>query len=220
MSTTKRIEWDGIGERFYETGVDHGVLYPMDDEGNYTKGVAWNGLTNVSSDPEGGEPSEIYADNTMYLSLMSVEKANGTIEAYTYPEEFEACDGTATLVPGVTVGQQTRTGFGFSYRTLLGNDVKATDLGYKIHLVYNAKAKPSSQSNETVNDSPEAKQFSWEYSTSPIAIPGHRPASTLTIDSTKVTPEKLQLLEDELYGTENKDPNLPSPTEVIALIGA
>ena len=216
----KKIVWDAEGERLFETGVDRGVLYPINETGVYGIGVPWNGLTSVSESPEGGEPNPIYADNQKYLNLISVEEAKGTIEAFTYPEEFAECDGSKELAPGVFAGQQNRTPFGLSYRTLVGNDIKGNDYGYKIHLVYGATAQPSEKSYETVNDSPEPAAFSWEYSTSPVTVPGMKPTATLTIDSTKVTPSALLKLEEALYGTETKDPSFPLPTQVIALVTA
>ena len=216
----KKIVWDAEGERLFETGVDRGVLYPIDETGVYGTGVPWNGLTSVSESPEGGEPNPIYADNQKYLNLISVEEAKGTIEAFTYPEEFAECDGSKELAPGVFAGQQSRTPFGLSYRTLVGNDIKGNDYGYKIHLVYGATAQPSEKSYETVNDSPEPAAFSWEYSTSPVTVPGMKPTATLTIDSTKVKPSALLKLEEALYGSDTKDPAFPLPTEVIALVTA
>ena len=216
----KKIVWDAEGERLFETGVDRGVLYPINGTGAYGTGVPWNGLTSVSESPEGGEPNPIYADNQKYLNLISVEEAKGTIEAFTYPEEFAECDGSKELAPGVFAGQQSRTPFGLSYRTLVGNDIKGNDYGYKIHLVYGATAQPSEKSYETVNDSPEPAAFSWEYSTSPVTVPGMKPTATLTIDSTKVTPSALLKLEEALYGSDTKDPAFPLPTQVIALVTA
>lgn len=216
----KKIVWDAEGERLFETGVDRGVLYPINEAGAYGTGVPWNGLTSVSESPEGGEPNPIYADNQKYLNLISVEEAKGTIEAFTYPEEFAECDGSKELAPGVFAGQQNRTPFGLSYRTLVGNDIKGNDYGYKIHLVYGATAQPSEKSYETVNDSPEPAAFSWEYSTSPVTVPGMKPTATLTIDSTKVTPAALLKLEEALYGSDTKDPSFPLPTQVIALVTA
>lgn len=213
-----KIQWDQTGERFYETGVSKGVLYPQ-VAGLYTKGVAWNGLTNVSESPEGAEASPLYADNIKYLNLMSAEEFKATIEAYTYPDEFGACNGEAELAPGVSAGQQKRSPFGLSYQTKIGNDVDS-DLGYKIHLVYGGLAAPSEKSYGTVNDSPEAITFSWEISTTPVEVPNMKPTASLTIDSTKVDAAKLLLLEAMLYGSESEEPKLPTPTEVIALIGA
>lgn len=212
-----KIQWDQIGERYYETGVSKGVLYPQ-VAGAYTKGVAWNGLTNVSESPEGAEASPLYADNIKYLNLLSAEEFKATIEAYTYPDEFGVCNGEAELAPGVSVGQQKRSPFGLSYQTKIGNDVDA-DLGYKIHLVYGGLAAPSEKSYGTVNDSPEAITFSWEVSTTPVEVPGMKPTASLIIDSTKVAADKLALLEAKLYGTESEEGILPTPAEVIALIG-
>lgn len=212
-----KIKWDQIGERYYETGVNKGVLYPL-AAGKYSKGVAWNGLTNVSESPEGAESNPLYADNIKYLNLLSAEEFKATVEAYTYPDEFAACNGEAELAEGISVGQQKRSAFGFSYQTKIGNDVDA-DLGYKIHLVYNCLAAPSEKSYATVNDSPEAITFSWEISTTPVDVPGMKPTALLTIDSTKVSKENLAKLEELLYGTDDKEPTLPTPEEVIELIG-
>lgn len=210
-----RITWDQVGERYYETGVSKGVLYPM-DAGKYGKGVAWNGLTNVSESPEGAEATALYADNIKYLNLMSNEEFKATVEAYTYPDEFAECNGEKSLANGVNVGQQKRKAFGLSYQTKIGNDVDS-DLGYKIHLVYNALAAPSEKSYATVNDSPEAITFSWELSTTPVEVPGMKPTALLTIDSTKVDAAKLVELEKILYGDETNEAKLPTPTEVAAL---
>ena len=211
-----RISWDAVGDRRYETGVDHGVLY-IPTNGVYGFGVPWNGLTAISESPSGAEASPQYADNIKYLNLVSAEEFGGTIEAFTYPDEFEQCDGTASLATGVTVGQQTRKTFGLSYRTLVGNDVEATDLGYKLHLVYGALAAPSEKSRATVNESPEAVGFSWEFSTTPVDVPGAKPSATLTIDSTKVSSGLITALEAILYGAPGVDPRLPLPAEVAAL---
>ena len=210
-----RITWDQVGERYYETGVSKGVLYPMDAE-KYGKGVAWNGLTNVSESPEGAEATALYADNIKYLNLMSNEEFKATVEAYTYPDEFAECNGEKSLANGVNVGQQKRKAFGLSYQTKIGNDVDS-DLGYKIHLVYNALAAPSEKSYATVNDSPEAITFSWELSTTPVEVPGMKPTALLTIDSTKVDAAKLVELEKILYGDETNEAKLPTPTEVASL---
>lgn len=224
-----KIKWDATGERLYETGTDRGVLYPQSSTGDYPKGVAWNGLSAVTESPEGGEAEDTYADNIKYLSLMSAESFGGTIEAYTYPPEFEACDGSADIVAGVTVNQQSRKAFGFSYRTLLGNDIDGNDYGYKLHLIYNAKASPSERAYQTVNDSPEAITFSWEFKTTPVPFTdqklGLKPTAVITINSKKVDPNKLKKLEDMLYGTdadtdagtEATDPQLPTPDEVVKL---
>lgn len=210
-----KIEWDKVGERFYETGVDRGVLYPQSDEGTgYANGVAWNGLTSVTESPSGAEATPQYADNIKYLNLISAEEFGATIEAYTYPEEFGRCDGTAELEPGVVIGQQNRKPFALSYRTFKGNDTQNTDHGYKIHIIYGATAAPSEKAFATVNDSPEAITFSWELTTNPVAVPGHKPTACITIDSTKVDKVKLGQLEAALYGTEEEEPRVPMPDEV------
>ena len=221
------IVWDKTGERFYETGTDRGVLYPAldtvtDQTRPYGDGVAWNGLTAVNESPSGAEPTALWADNIKYLNLMSAETFSCTIEAYTYPEEFEDCDGSRTVAKGVTIGQQPRKMFGFSYRTLVGNDQKSNDFGYKIHLVYGCLASPSSKNYQTVNDSPEAITFSWEVSTTPVDVTGFKPTATLVVDSTKTTAAKLKNLEDILYGssgTTSSNARLPLPAEVITTIG-
>lgn len=210
------LTWDQVGERFYETGVDRGVLYiPLN--GVYDTGVAWNGLTTVTESPSGAEPSPIYADNTKYLNLISVEEFGGTIEAYTYPDEFGECDGTAAPAVGVAVAQQSRKPFGLSYRTRLGNDVELDDLGYKIHLVYGALAAPSEKAYATINDSPEAITFSWAFTTTPVQVTGLKPSALLTIDSTKVSSADLIAIEEALYGTGGTDPRLPLPDEIISI---
>jgi len=219
-----KIEWDQTGEKFYETGVDHGVLYPYAN-GVYGKGVAWNGLTQVSEKPEGAEPTDLWADNIKYLTLLSTETFKATIEAYMYPDEFAACNGEADLGVGVSVGQQKRSPFGLCYRTKIGNDVDP-ELGYKIHLIYGALAAPSEKGYNTVNDSPEAITFSWEISTTPIEVPNMKPTASLTIDSTKVDPDKLAVLEAKLYGVnadsehqiEASDPQLLTPAQVIKIL--
>lgn len=213
-----KIVWDKTGERFYETGVDRGVLYVQDDQGNYPKGVAWNGLIQVTESPTGAEPTPIYADNIKYLNLTSVEEFEATIEAYTYPEEFEECDGSAELAPGITIGQQPRKAFGLCYRTKLGNDLEGDDYGYKLHLIYGAKASPTEKGYETINDSPDAITFSWDITTTPVPVTGFKPTSTLVVDSTKVDPEKLAALEEILYGSEEEDARLPLPDEVLTII--
>ncbi len=210
-----KIKWDQTGERYYETGVSKGVLYPYASNA-YAKGVAWNGLTNVSESPEGAEATPLYADNIKYLNLMSAEEFKATIEAYTYPDEFAACNGEASLQEGVSIGQQKRSQFGLSYQTKIGNDVDS-ELGYKIHLVYGALAAPSEKAYATVNDSPEAITFSWEISTTPVEVPGFKPTASLTIDSTKVDSAKLAAFEKILYGDEESEPRLPLPEEVASL---
>lgn len=221
-----KLIWNTTGERTYETGVNQGVLYPL-TEGAYPVGVAWNGLTAVTESPSGAEANPIYADNIKYLSLMSAEEFGATIEAYTYPDEFAKCDGSAEVAKGVFIGQQTRKGFGLSYTTKIGNDTDGADHGYKIHLIYNAMAAPSEKGFATVNDSPEAITFSWEVTTTPVSVSGHKPTASLTIDSTKVDAEKLAQLEAILYGKDaTAEPEsqavvarLPLPDEIIALVG-
>lgn len=210
------LVWDQSSERLYETGVDRGVLYPVSNNA-YGTGVAWNGLTAVNESPSGAEPSDIYADNTKYLTLRSAETFGATIEAYTYPDEFAECDGSATVATGVTIGQQPRKSFGLCYRTLVGNDTDGQDHGYKLHLIYGCTASPSEKSYQTVNDSPEAITFSWEVSTTPVNVKGHKPTAQLIVDSTKVDKAKLDTLEAQLYGGENAEPKLPTPAEVIAI---
>ena len=214
-----KLNWDVQGERYYETGVSKGVLYPF-KEGKYSKGVAWNGLTAVTESPSGAEPTPLYADNIKYLNLLSNEEFAATVEAYTYPDEFAECDGSAELAAGVSVGQQKRVPFGLSYVTKLGNDTDGQDHGYKIHLIYGALAKPSQNNYATINDNPEAITFSWELSTTPVAVPNMRPTACITIDSTKVTPENLKKIEDKLYGKDSEEATLPTPAELAALIAA
>lgn len=210
-----KLQWDKIGERLYETGLDRGVLFPMSIDGKYGKGVAWNGLTAVNESPSGAEATPLYADNIKYLNLISAEDFGATVEAYTYPPEFEQCDGSAEVAPGVAIGQQARKVFGLSYRTLIGNDVNGQNHGYKIHLIYGAQASPSEKNRQTVNDSPEAVSFSWELTTTPVDVPGFKPTAHLTIDSTKTEKEKLTTLEDLIYGTEAAESTLPTPAEII-----
>lgn len=214
------LVWDKTGEHFYETGIDRGVLY-VQESGAYPTGVAWNGLISVSESPSGAEANAVYADNIKYLSLMSAEEFGATIEAYTYPDEFMECDGSATLVTGVTVGQQSRKTFGMCYRTKLGNDVDLDEHGYKIHIIYGATASPSEKGYQTVSDSPEAITFSWEVSTVPVNVTGMKPTASLVIDSTKADPTKLQALEKILYGGDDGDgPRLPLPDEIKTLMTA
>ena len=221
-----RIVWDKTGERYYETGVKMGVLYPIQEGGLYSKGVAWNGLTAVTESPSGAEATPLYADDIKYLNLISNEEFGCTIEAYTYPDEFAECDGSAALAAGVMIGQQKRKTFGLAYRTSFGNDVDGTDYGYKLHLVYGCLAAPSEKAYATINDSPEAITFSWEVSTTPVSVSGFKPTSQITIDSTKVNAEKLTALEDILYGKNATDggsgegatePRLPLPDEIATL---
>lgn len=213
-----KLVWDNTGERYYETGVKQGVLYPISSEGTYSLGVAWNGLTAVTESPSGAEATPLYADDIKYLNLMSNEEFGGTIEAYTYPDEFAQCDGSASLVAGVSIGQQPRTTFGLCYRTTLGNDIKNNDYGYKLHLVYGALAAPSEKAYATINDSPEAITFSWEFTTTPVNVTGHKPTASITIDSTKVDTTKLAALEAILYGSEDTEPRLPLPDEIATLM--
>lgn len=212
------LTWDDTGDRFYETGVDHGVLYRIDSNGDYSTAVAWNGLSTVTETPSGAEATNIYADNIKYLELRSLEEFGGTIEAYTYPDEFAECDGSAVLATGLYAGQQPRKPFGFSFRSRLGNDIDKEEHGYKLHLIYGAMASPSERSYATINDSPEAITFSWEFTTTPVALAGHKPVSCLTIDSTKVDSTKLKALEDKLYGTSSAAAYLPLPAEVITTL--
>ena len=210
-----KLTWDGSGQRLYETGVDRGVLYIPDEAGVYDVGYAWNGLTAVTETPSGAEPNPQYADNIKYLNLLSAEDFGVTIEAFTYPEEFGQCDGTAIPKAGVLIGQQTRKSFGLAYRTKVGNDIDGTDHGYKIHLIYGALASPSEKAYTTINDSPEAITFSWEVTTTPTGVTGFKPTSLIVVDSTKVTPTSLTALEDLLYGTTTNPPTLPDPDTVI-----
>lgn len=216
--SSKRIVWDQTGEKLYETGVKQGVLYPQTTGGEYSVGVPWNGLISVSESPSGAEPTALYADDTKYLNLVSVEEFGATIEAYTYPEEFEKCDGSASIAKGVTIGQQKRSPFGLSYRTVLGNDIDNNDYGYKLHIIYGALAAPSEKGYQSINDTPDAITFSWEISTTPVSVKGYKPTASLVIDSTKVDKEKLSALEDILYGTEAVDPRLPLPDEIAKLM--
>ena len=217
-----KLVWDKTGERLYETGVKQGVLYLLGSGGTYTKGVAWNGLTNVTESPSGAEATPLYADDIKYLNLMSTEEFGGTIEAYTYPDEFAECDGSASLTDGVYIGQQARKTFGFCYRTTLGNNVDNNNYGYKLHLVYGALASPSEKAYGTINDSPEAITFSWEFSTTPVNVTGHKPTASITIDSTKVDAEKLAALEKILYGddADSTEARLPLPDEVAQIMTA
>ena len=217
-----KIVWDKTGERFYETGVKNGVLY-IPTEGVYSKGVAWNGLTAVTESPSGAEATALYADDIKYLNLMSNEEFGATIEAYTYPDEFAECDGSASLTTGVMIGQQSRKTFGLCYRTTLGNDTDGNDHGYKLHLIYGAMAAPSEKGYATINDSPEAITFSWEVTTTPVSVSGFKPTASITIDSTKANVEKLAALEKILYGSDDEpatEPRLPLPDEIATLMTA
>ena len=213
-----KLVFNGVGDRLFETGVKKGVLYVMGDEGQYENGVVWNGLTAVTEKPTGAETTNLYADDVKYVVIHGAEEFEATIEAYTYPEEFEACDGSAALLEGVNVGQQERKTFAFCYKTSLGNDVQGQSFGYKLHIIYGCKAKPSEKSYSTINDSPEAVTFSWDVSTTPVPVEGMNPTATLIVDSTRVEPEKLKKLEDKLYGTEEAEPTLPLPNEVKQLL--
>ena len=212
-----KLVWDESGKRIYETGVQKGVLYVQNEGGTYPKGVAWNGLTAVTESPSGAEATPLYADDIKYLELRSAEEFGATIEAYTYPEEFEACDGSASLAKGVTIGQQDRKAFGLCYRTVVGNDVQGNAHGYKLHLIYGAVAAPSEKAYATVNDSPEAVTFSWEITTTPVEMAGFKPTASITIDSTKVNPEKLAQLEAKLYGDTSTEAQLPLPSEIAEM---
>lgn len=215
-----KLVWDKVGERFFETGVDRGVLYVQNNDGTYPKGVAWNGLTAVTESPSGAEPEALYADNIKYLNMTSAEEFGASIEAYTYPEEFAACDGSAALAEGVMIGQQTRQAFGLSYRTLVGNDIKGNTLGYKLHLIYGCMAAPSEKGYTSVNESPEAMTLSWEVKTTPVNVKDHKPTACVTIDSTKVDAGKLAALEAILYGSDEVEARLPLPDEIADLFKA
>lgn len=223
-----KLVWDKTGERIYETGVKNGVLYIKGPDGAYSNGVAWNGLTAVTESPSGAEPTPLYADDIKYLNLMSTEEFSATIEAYTYPDEFAECDGSVSLIDGVTIGQQTRKQFGMCYKTTVGNDVSGNEYGYKLHMIYGCLAAPSEKAYATINDSPEAITFSWEVSTTPVNVNNNKPTATLTIDSTKVDKSKLAALEEILYGkdpttnggSDGVDPRLPLPDEIATLMKA
>ncbi len=219
------LTWDDTGKKLYEAGVDKGVIYPMSDDGTYPKGEAWNGLTAVTESPGGGEETALYANNAKYASLYSKETFGGSIEAYTYPDSFAQCDGSVEVAPGVVAGQQTRKPFGLCYRTLIGNDVKGEDYGYKLTLVYNAKVSPSEKANESIGDSVEAAEMSWDFMTTEVAVTSKtsagdaiKPLSKIVIDSTKISADKLAALEAKLYGTASDEAQLPSIDEVIALV--
>lgn len=221
-----KVKWDAPGEKLYEAGVDHAVLYPVNDSNEYTPGVAWNGITQISENPEGAEPNKQYADNIPYLTLMSAEQLKGSIEALMYPPEWNACDGNVELSKGVFIGQQNRKTFGLCYRTILGNDVAGENYGYKLHLIYGAKASPSERTHETINDSPEAGSLSWEYTTTPVNVKNHKPTASVEINSTLIDAAKLTALEEILYGkdptteggTDGVEPRLPLPDEVAAIL--
>ena len=213
-----KLVWDQSGKRLYETGVDHGVLYPIQTGGVYSKGVAWNGLPAVTESASGADVNDIYADNMKYLGLVGAEKFGATVEAYTYPDEFAECDGSVELVKGATIGQQNRKVFGMVYRTVIGNDVDGNEHGYKLHLIYGATAAPSEKAYNTINEDPEAITFSWELSTTPVNVTGHKPTASLTIDSTKADPTKLAELEKILFGDTETEPRLPLPDEIAQLL--
>jgi hypothetical protein len=212
------LAWDRVGERFYETGIDRGVLFLPDNTGDYNEGHAWNGLTTVTEKPSGADANAQYADNIKYLNLLAAEVFGATVEAFTYPDAFAQCDGTAEPEPGVYLGQQGRRVFGLAYRSQVGNDLEGTEHGYKLHLVYGALAAPSEKAYATINDSPSAIAFSWDVSTTPVPVTGHKPTALLTIDSTKVDADNLAALEAILYGTDTDDPRLPQPDEVITIL--
>ena len=221
-----KIVWDKTGERIFETGVKNGVLYPIDNQGIYSNGVAWNGLTAVTESPSGAEATPLYPDHMKYLNLMSAEEFGATIEAYTYPDEFAECDGSASIATGVNIGQQARKIFGLSYKTTIGNDVDGNDHGYKLHIIYGAQASPSEKAYATINDSPEAITFSWEVTTTPVNVTGFKPTASLVIDSTKADKAKLTALEEILYGkdptnegsSDGVNPRLPLPDEIAKLM--
>lgn len=223
-----KLVWDKTGERYYETGVKNGVLYPIQPNGTYSKGVAWNGLTAVTESPSGAENTPLYADDIKYLNLVSAEEFGATVEAYTYPDEFAECDGSASIADGVMIGQQARKIFGMSYKTTVGNDVDGNSHGYKLHLIYGATASPSEKAYATINDSPEAITFSWEIATTPVNVTGFKPTASLVIDSTKADPVKLASLEEILYGkdptsegvSDGVDPRLPLPDEIATIMAA
>ena len=213
-----KLVFDELGKRFYETGVSNAVLFPQADDGTYPKGVAWNGITAANESPSGAESNDQYADNIVYLSLTGAEKFEGTIEAFSSPAEFDECDGMKEISKGLTVSQQTRKPFGFAYKSILGNDTKGNDYGYKLHIWYGCKAAPSERSHSTVNDSPEPQNPSWSISSTPVAVPGAKPSSVLTFNSTTTPAEKLKKIEDILYGTDEADARLPLPTEILELL--
>lgn len=213
-----KLVFDELGKRFYETGVSNAVLFPQADDGTYPKGVAWNGITAANESPSGAESNDQYADNMVYLSLTGAEKFEGTIEAFSSPAEFDECDGMKELSKGLTVHQQTRKPFGFAYKSILGNDIKGNDYGYKLHIWYGCKAAPSERSHSTVNDSPEPQNPSWSISSTPVAVPGAKPSSVLTFNSTTTPADKLKKIEDILYGTDEADARLPLPTEILELL--
>lgn len=213
-----KLVWDNVGEKSFEAGIDHGVLYPQDASGTYPEGVVWNGLTTISESPEGGDENDFYADNIKYGTLRGTENFGGSIEAYMFPDEFYEMDGSQEIATGVRVSGQNRRTFGLSYRSLIGNDVSGLDLGYKIHLVYGCSVSPSEQSHETINDSPEPGTMSWDFTTVPVPVDGKKPTAHLVIDSTKIDADKLAILEGVLYGSESASARLPLPNEIVTLI--
>lgn len=213
-----RLIWDEVGQRFFETGVKNGVLYVQDNDGSYKNGVVWNGLTAVTESPSGAEETPLYADDVKYLTLRSAEEFGATVEAYTYPEEFEQCDGSASIANGVTIGQQARRAFGLCYRTSVGNDIQGQNFSYKLHLIYGCTVAPSEKSYSTINDNPEAITFSWELSTVPVPVEGFSPTASLVIDASKVDKEKMQSLEDALFGDESNEAKLLLPNEIMEML--
>lgn len=213
-----RLIWDEVGQRFFETGVKNGVLYVQDNDGSYKNGVVWNGLTAVTESPSGAEETPLYADDVKYLTLRSAEEFGATVEAYTYPEEFEQCDGSASIAAGVTIGQQARRAFGLCYRTSVGNDIQGQNFSYKLHLIYGCTVAPSEKSYSTINDNPEAITFSWELSTVPVPVDGFSPTASLVIDASKVDEGKMQLLEDALFGDESNEAKLLLPNEIMEIL--
>lgn len=213
-----KLVWDKTGERLYETGVEQCALFQQDDTGAYSKGVAWNGITAVTESPSGAEPTKLYANNRVYGILMSAEELGGTIEAYTYPDEYAECDGSVSVIPGVKIMQQPRKAFGLVYKTLIGNDVVGTNYGYKLHIIYNALASPSENAHQSVNENPEAPTMSWEFSTTPVNVAGYKPTSSMEFDSTTADAKKLAALEAIIYGTDEKEPRLPFPDEILGMM--
>lgn len=213
-----RLIWDEVGQRFFETGVKNGVLYVQDNDGSYKNGVVWNGLTAVTESPSGAEETPLYADDVKYLTLRSAEEFGATVEAYTYPEEFEQCDGSASIANGVTIGQQARRAFGLCYRTSVGNDIQGQNFSYKLHLIYGCTVAPSEKSYSTINDNPEAITFSWELSTVPVPVDGFSPTASLVIDASKVDEGKMQQLEDALFGNESNEAKLLLPNEIMEML--
>lgn len=215
-----KITWDGVGERVWEAGVDHGVLYRQDETKKYTKGVAWNGLINVTEKPEGAEITKLWADNQNYANLMSAEVFKGGIEAYTYPEEFNECEGQAEVVPGARLGQQARAPFGMCYRSMVGDDTSPEATAYKLHLIWNAMVSPTEKSHNTINENPDAETFNWDFDTTPVPVTGYKPAASMEIDSRTLAKDKLTAIEEILYGTDDVEPRLPMPDELITLMKA